>query len=480
MAELLADSSANALFTFETNSLDAVVATFSKNPSVRRVEIRDKEGKVLKATGDGAGDGLVTSSATSRAGNEVVGTVLVALTDEPVREAAAAGRVMLVVRTTVELLLLFAVLVWLIHREVMKPLGGEPSYAAEIVDRVARGDLDVDVVTRPGDNSSLLYAVGRMAQALRELVSDVASGARVVADSSAQIAQGNLDLSQRTEEQAATLEETASAMEQLTVTVTQNAANALQASQLAISASDVARRGGAVVGQVVSTMTDIADSSRRIADIISVIDGIAFQTNILALNAAVEAARAGEQGRGFAVVAAEVRNLAQRSAGAAKEIKGLIGDSVTKVEAGTKLVDAAGQTMGEIVDSVKRVSDLIAEIAAASQEQSTGIGHVNGAVTQMELVVQQNASLVEEASAATESMKAQSGALLDTVARFKLGSHEASHGDAIQHARSTGANRSVTATARKPIRIRPAPAPTDLLAVARANTAQPEATWTQF
>jgi methyl-accepting chemotaxis protein len=242
-----------------------------------------------------------------------------------------------------------------------------------------------------------------------------------VAGTSAQIAQGNQDLSQRTEEQAGTLEETASSIEELTSTVHQNAENARQASQLAVNASQVARRGGEVVGQVVDTMTGISTSSKKIADIIGVIDGIAFQTNILALNAAVEAARAGEQGRGFAVVAAEVRNLAQRSAAAAREIKDLIGESVGKVDAGTRLVDAAGQTMEEIVASVKRVSDLITEIAAASEEQSAGIAQVNTAITQMDQVVQQNASLVEEAAAATESMKAQADALLRTVSRFELG-----------------------------------------------------------
>jgi methyl-accepting chemotaxis protein len=264
-----------------------------------------------------------------------------------------------------------------------------------------------------------------MKQNLRTLVGEVAAGARTVADTSAQIAQGNADLSQRTEEQASTLEETASSMEELTSTVTQNAENAREASQLAVGASEVARKGGQVVGQVVSTMTGISESSRRISDIIGVIDGIAFQTNILALNAAVEAARAGEQGRGFAVVAAEVRNLAQRSAQAAKEIKTLIGDSVGKVDAGTRLVDAAGKTMEEIVDSVNKVSNLVAEIAAASQEQSSGIGQVNTAVTQMDHVVQQNASLVEEAAAATESMKQQAAALLQKVARFKLGEEAA-------------------------------------------------------
>ncbi len=486
VAELLADSSASALFTFETNSLDAVVATFSKNPSVRAVEIRDKDGKVLKSSGDGGKSGVVTSTAPAKAGSEVVGTVLVALTDEPVRMAAAASMTMLIVRTAVELVLLFALLVWLIRREVMKPLGGEPAYAAGIVDRIAGGDLNVEVATRPGDTSSLLYGVSRMVHALRELVGDVANGARVVADSSAQIAQGNQDLSQRTEEQAGTLEETASSLEELTATVTQNAANARQASQLAVSASEVARRGGAVVGQVVSTMTDISQSSKKIADIISVIDGIAFQTNILALNAAVEAARAGEQGRGFAVVAAEVRNLAQRSAGAAKEIKGLIGDSVGTVEAGTRLVDAAGQTMEEIVLSVRQVSDLIAEIAAASQEQSAGIGHVNAAVTQMEQVVQQNASLVEEASAATESMNSQAAALLESVARFKLDGHAGAQSDAPgPGAKPLPAGERFTASVPAPIRVRVAaaqrpPASAGMLAGTQADASLPDAAWKRF
>jgi methyl-accepting chemotaxis protein len=260
-----------------------------------------------------------------------------------------------------------------------------------------------------------------MSNNLRELVGEVAGGAHMLADTSAQIAQGNQDLSQRTEEQASTLEETASSMEELTSTVSLNAQNARQASQLAVSASDVARKGGTVVGEVVSTMTGISESSRKIGDIIGVIDGIAFQTNILALNAAVEAARAGEQGRGFAVVAAEVRSLAQRSAAAAKEIKGLIGESVDKVDAGARLVDSAGKTMQEIVGSVKKVSDLIAEIAAASEEQDAGIRQVNTAITQMDQVVQQNASLVEEAAAATESMKGQAASLLKLVSRFHIG-----------------------------------------------------------
>jgi methyl-accepting chemotaxis protein len=325
--------------------------------------------------------------------------------------------------------------------------------AIAAADQIADGDLSADIATTNTDETGqLLRALGRMTQNLRTLVGEVASGAHTVSDTSAQIAQGNLDLSQRTEEQASTLEETASSMEELTSTVTQNAHSARQASQLAVGASEVARKGGDVVGQVVSTMTGISASSKKIADIISVIDGIAFQTNILALNAAVEAARAGEQGRGFAVVAAEVRSLAQRSAAAAKEIKTLIGDSVDKVDAGTKLVDAAGKTMEEIVGSVKKVSELIAEIAAASQEQSSGIGQVNTAITQMDQVVQQNASLVEEATAATESMKEQAASLLQSVSRFKLGADDAAFA-ALREAAPPPARPVVEP--QPPIRVRP-------------------------
>ena len=321
----------------------------------------------------------------------------------------------------------------LMSRAIVRPLHLAIRTAASI----AGGDLSADVQVRGRDETGdLLRALAAMSQNLRQLVGDVAGGAHMVADTSAQIAQGNLDLSQRTEEQASTLEETASSMEELTSTVSLNAQTARQASQLAVGASDIARKGGQVVGQVVSTMSGISSSSKKIADIIGVIDGIAFQTNILALNAAVEAARAGEQGRGFAVVAAEVRNLAQRSAAAAKEIKTLIGESVDKVDTGARLVDSAGKTMEEIVASVKKVSDLIAEIAAASEEQDAGIQQVNAAVTQMDRVVQQNASLVEEATAATESMKDQAASLLQTVARFKLGGERAAAAPA-QPARTT-------------------------------------------
>ncbi|SEP79626.1 methyl-accepting chemotaxis protein [Solimonas aquatica] len=255
---------------------------------------------------------------------------------------------------------------------------------------------------------------------LAEMVGQIQQASEAINTAAGEIASGNTDLSQRTEQQAASLEETASSMEELTATVKQNADNARQANQLAAGASEVASKGGKVVGEVVSTMAAIHSSSKKVVDIIGVIDGIAFQTNILALNAAVEAARAGEQGRGFAVVASEVRNLAQRSAAAAKEIKNLIGDSVQKVGAGSKLVEQAGRTMEEIVASVKRVTDIMAEISAASQEQSAGIEQVNKAITQMDEVTQQNAALVEEASASAHAMEEQAAALLGAAGRFHL------------------------------------------------------------
>ena len=302
-------------------------------------------------------------------------------------------------------------------RMIVRPLKA----AIALAGRIARGDLtsEIKVVGRD-ETAELLRALSDMNASLVKIVGEVRSGTDSIATASKQIASGNADLSSRTEEQASSLEETASSMEELTSTVKQNAENAKQANQLAASASEVALKGGAVVSQVVGTMSSINDSSKKIVDIISVIDGIAFQTNILALNAAVEAARAGEQGRGFAVVASEVRSLAQRSAAAAKEIKALIGDSVDKVGAGTKLVDEAGKTMQEIVASVKRVTDIMSEIMAASQEQSSGIEQVNQAITQMDQVTQQNSALVEEAAAAAESMQEQAGNLAQAVAVFEL------------------------------------------------------------
>jgi methyl-accepting chemotaxis protein len=304
-----------------------------------------------------------------------------------------------------------------ITRSITQPL----QEAVQVAKNVAAGELTSRVTTRGKDETSdLLAALNEMNDSLRKIVGEVRIGTDAIATASGQIAAGNADLSARTESQAGSLEETASSMEELTSTVKQNADNARQANQLAMSASEFASKGGAVVGQVVDTMGSIKESSRKIVDIIGVIDGIAFQTNILALNAAVEAARAGEQGRGFAVVASEVRSLAQRSAAAAKEIKTLIGDSVEKVDAGSKLVDQAGGTMDEIVTSIRHVADIMAEITAASQEQSAGIEQVNQAIAQIDEATQQNAALVEQASAAAESMQDQAARLAKAVAVFKL------------------------------------------------------------
>lgn len=307
-----------------------------------------------------------------------------------------------------------------ISRSLLKQLGGEPDYAATIAGQIAAGDLAAHIDVKQGDQHSLLYEMKNMRDSLVNIVAQVRIGTDTIATASSEITTGNLDLSSRTELQASSLEKTTSSMKELTTTVKQNADNAREANQLAASASEVARQGGAVVAQVVDTMGSINESSKKIVDIISVIDGIAFQTNILALNAAVEAARAGEQGRGFAVVAAEVRNLAQRSAAAAKEIKTLIGTSVEKVEIGTKLVGQAGVTIDQVVSSVKHVTDIIAEISAASQEQSVGIEHVNHAIIEMDGMTQQNAALVEEAAAAAQSLQDQAAELAKVVSVFKL------------------------------------------------------------
>jgi methyl-accepting chemotaxis protein len=328
----------------------------------------------------------------------------------------------LLIALGVGVLVIGAACAWWLTIGITRPL----HKAVQVARTVTSGDLTSRIdVDRKDETGQLLQALKDMNDSLVRVVSEVRTGTETIATASGEITSGNLDLSARTEQQAGSLEETASSMEELTSTVKQNADNARQANQLAVTASDVAVKGGAVVSQVVDTMGSINASSQKIVDIISVIDGIAFQTNILALNAAVEAARAGEQGRGFAVVASEVRNLAQRSAAAAKEIKTLIDDSVEKVDAGSKLVGEAGTTMNEIVDSVKRVTDIMAEIMAASQEQSAGIEQVNQAIGQMDQVTQQNAALVEEATAAAQSLQDQAGKLTEVVSLFKLSGMQA-------------------------------------------------------
>ena len=344
---------------------------------------------------------------------------------------ATAREIDAVAKTSRNLLLALAALAlafgvvcaWVLTMGIVRPL----RTAVEIARKVADGDLTAQIDASAKDETGqLLQALKDMNTSLLNIVGEVRSGTDSIATSSTQIAAGNQDLSSRTEEQAGSLEETASSMEELTSTVKQNADNARQANQLAASAAQVAVKGGEVVAQVVGTMESINTSSNKIVDIISVIDGIAFQTNILALNAAVEAARAGEQGRGFAVVASEVRNLAQRSASAAKEIKTLIGASVEQVNAGSMLVAQAGSTMNDIVDSVQRVSDIITEITAASSEQSVGIDEINRAIGQMDAVTQQNAALVEESAAAAESMQHQAHNLAQVVSVFKLNGQQAS------------------------------------------------------
>jgi methyl-accepting chemotaxis protein len=362
----------------------------------------------------------------------------------------------------------------IITRGLIKQLGGEPDYTARIASSIAHGDLSVSIDTSSADKGSLLMEVREMRNSLKDIVGQVRLGTETIGTASREIAAGNIDLSSRTEMQASSLEKTASAMEELTSTVKQNADNAREANLLAATASDVARKGGDVVSQVVDTMGSINTSANKIVDIIGVIDGIAFQTNILALNAAVEAARAGEQGRGFAVVASEVRNLAQRSAAAAKEIKTLIGDSVEKVERGSKLVGQAGVTMDEVVASVKRVTDIMSEISNASQEQSAGIEQVNRSIIEMDSMTQQNAALVEEAAAAAQSLQDQANELAHVVSVFKLVEGEQAH--VAQHSVLETAPAAAAPVAKpKPVAGRPAKAALKRPAPMAASAAAPAA-----
>ncbi|KQN65781.1 chemotaxis protein [Duganella sp. Leaf61] len=357
-------------------------------------------------------------------------------------------------RNTLVFLSVFAMIVatgagMVISRRIINALGAEPSALCDAVTKVANGDLTCELQVKPEDSSSVIAAVQRMQTSLIEVVSSVRQDSDTVSIAATEISSGNTDLSSRTEQQAASLEETASSMEEMTATVRQNADNARQANVLAVKASEIAAKGGAVVTQVVTTMDAISDASRKISDIISVIDGIAFQTNILALNAAVEAARAGEQGRGFAVVASEVRNLAQRSASAAKEIKVLIDNSVNCVGVGTRLAKDAGDTMHEVVGSVNRVTDVIAEIVSASQEQSAGIEQINQAIIGMDHVTQQNAALVEEGAAAAESLRQQAANLVRTVSIFHIGAEHSPKAPAQLPRQTPTTSRPAVARGRK-------------------------------
>jgi len=390
-----------------------------------------------------------------------------------IQQQYASGRTLLTI-LGLAAIAMGVIAAWWITRTITTPI----NEAVKVAETVSSGDLTSDIQVNSADETGqLMNALKTMNANLVNIVGQVRNGTDLMATASTEIAAGNQDLSSRTEQQASSLQETASSMEELTSTVRFNAENAREANKLAATASEIASRGGAVVGEVVSTMGSINDSSRKIVDIISVIDSIAFQTNILALNAAVEAARAGEQGRGFAVVASEVRNLAQRSAAAAKDIKGLIDDSVQKVALGSDLVDKAGQTMSEIVTSISRVTQIMSQISHASEEQSLGIAQVNDAITQMDQVTQQNAALVEEAAAAAESMQEQSAKLAEVVGVFKL--------DASQMAMHARALPPVRPRVAPPAR-RPAPAvaaqPRKALAAAPKPKAMAssESDWEEF
>jgi len=415
------------------SATDAALAKL-ENLQQRRAAVQDRIVGLVKI--DPASSATILNGEETPVWREMRAELLKILKEK--NTAAAQAKTELIARTqtmfTLSLVLAAfaivaggAVAFWL-TRSITRQLGGEPDYAASIAGSIAAGDLTVHIVLDDERNqTSLMSAMRQMQHSLATLVQKVRDGTDTITTASGEIAAGNLDLSARTEEQASSLEETAASMEELTSTVQQNTESVRHANELATTASEVAVKGGRVVEEVVGTMGAINEAAKRIADIIGVIDGIAFQTNILALNAAVEAARAGEQGRGFAVVASEVRNLAQRSAAAAKEIKALIGDSVGKVDAGSKLVNAAGDTMTEVVASVKRVTHIMAEITLAGQEQSAGIAQVNQAIAQMDQVTQQNAALVEEAAAAADSMQAQAQELLAVVSTFKLAPAQTGH-----------------------------------------------------
>jgi methyl-accepting chemotaxis protein len=458
LSKMMSTISVPYVINYDLSALEGFVKEAAKDADVAYAEFYDAEGKsltanVMKAPANKAALWVYDRDILDADGKKI-GKVGIGYRTTVLDQARRLSLGVVGASIAVALALLGLGLV-LIVRVVTRP-------AAQILDSFTmlaqgEGDLTTRIPVMTNDElGRIVIAFNQTMEKLHALMSQVRTIGQSIGASSKEIAHGNIELSGRYEQQASSLQQTASSMEELTSTVSQNAENARQASQLAVGASEVARQGGDVVGKVVDTMTGISQASSKIADIIGVIDGIAFQTNILALNAAVEAARAGEQGRGFAVVAAEVRNLAQRSATAAKEIKALIGDSTEKVKAGTKLADTAGETMQKIVGSVKQVTDLIAEIAAASQEQSSGIEQVNTAITQMDHVVQQNAALVEQATASTDSMNAEATELLRMVARFNLGTSDAMASEQPAPPRST---------------VRAAPVPPALAAQRRLSSA---------
>ena len=444
LAELLVDADAKALFKEANEKRDRYQATRKSALAAKASGDLDASKRIVDQEFVPAADAYMASlealSQRQKAAIDELGDGI---------QLRTFHSATVIIGLSVAAIALAAALGWLITRSLLRQLGGEPGYAAGITDQIAGGDLAVRVQLQPGDTSSLLHSIVAMRDKLAAIVSEVRASTDSVATASNEIASGNQDLSSRTEQQAGSLEETASSMEELTATVKQNADFARQANQLAASASGVAVRGGGVVDGVVETMESISASSKKIVDIIGVIDGIAFQTNILALNAAVEAARAGEQGRGFAVVAAEVRNLAQRSASAAKDIKHLIGESVEKIANGAMLVDEAGGTMREIVSSIRHVSEIMEQITAASGEQEAGIDQINQAIMEMDGVTQQNAALVEQAAAAAEALQGQSTHLAQLVSVFKLdGATPSASVSPIKSARKRQAQRHAAAQAR--------------------------------
>ncbi len=442
--EMIAHVSAPYLTNRDLTALGAFVREISRDNQVAFAEFFDVDGKPLadtagKAPADVSGLLLVERGIKDAAGNPI-GRVKAGFRDNAVRNtrnlvlAAIGGSMVLVLIAVIGLLL------WSV-REVMKTIGGEPQAAVGLANRIAAGDLTLRLQAEKGD-ASLMAALERMQQQLRQIVGSIREASGSIQISSSEIAHGHADLSARTEHQASSLEQTAAAMEAMMATVSQNSGNAVKASEHAAEASAVAARGGQAVSTVVSTMTGISESSKRITDIIGVIDSIAFQTNILALNAAVEAARAGEQGRGFAVVASEVRSLAQRSATASKEIRQLIMDSVGRIDAGSRQVVEAGKTMDEIVASVRRVNGLISDISAASQTQAQRLSQVSGTVQQLEKVTQQNAAMVEQATAVSASLEDQASVLTRAVGGFKWNDgaqRDANRSDAPQAAQAVGA-----------------------------------------